>query len=418
MELSRPQRPRVSRETRLLLSTVLLSVFALWVLARVRFPDQPPATTPLQPILTQLGARPTLDDLASELADLRQRLEVLFVGAALRIRSDIGVMPLDAFDGVWRSDPGSSPGSDAVIAADPVSRLAVVRAPPSTAPPPEPWRPDDLQRPRYLIAVRPSAGGLALQPVLTGPLIATPTPLWREPLWRLPAGAGIAAGSFVFTTDARLAGLVVDIAGASAIIPASVLLQEVDRLLTSGARTRGYIGVDVQPLTPPVAYATGANTGVIVAWVDSEGPAAQSITIGDAIEAVDEQPVATPQQWAIHTARVPAGHTLMVRVRRGDDVRTVGLIAAPQHRAAGTNALGLVLRNLPGTGSMVVEVRTGSAADRAGLRAGDVITRAAMTMTPSPAAVRRAFDRAATDAAVLIAYTRAGTHGVTALEKR
>jgi S1-C subfamily serine protease len=174
----------------------------------------------------------------------------------------------------------------------------------------------------------------------------------------------------------------------------------------------------VHALTAPVARATGAHMGVVVAWVDPEGPAAESLTIGDVIEAVDEQPLATPQQWVIHTARMPAGHTLMARVRRDDEVRTVGLIAAPRHRAAGTNALGLLLRNAPRTGAIVVDVQIGSAADRAGLRAGDVITRVGATMVPSPAAVRAAFERVATGAAVLVAYTRDGTYGVTALEKQ
>jgi len=412
MELSRPHRPRVSRETRLLLSTVLLSVFALWVLARVRFPDQPPATTALQPLLTQLGARPTFADLASELDDLRQRLGALFVEGALRIGPDTALVPLDAFDTV----PGPDGGPD-VIAADPVSRLAVLRTAPSAAPPPEPWRPDDLLRPRYLIAVNPSGGGLALQPVLAGPLIPATTPPWREPLWRLPAGSGVAAGSFVFTTDARLVGLVVDVADAVAIVPALALLEEGTRLLTSGPRARGYVGVDVQALTPPVARAVGANTGVVVAWVDPDGPSAQSLAIGDVIEAVDEQPLATPRHWAIHTARAPTGHPIMVRVRRGDDLRTIGLIAAPQHPAARASALGLALRNVPRTGSMVVDVETGSAADRAGLNPGDVITRAGATIAPTPAAVRGAFERAE-GTAVLIAYTRNGTHGVTALEQR
>ena len=414
MEPSRPHRSRVSRETRLLLSTALISVFALWLLARVRFPEQPPPTTPLQPILTQLGARPTFDDLASELADLRQRLAGFFVGTALRILPDIAVVSLDVSDAA----PGYDPTADALIATDPVSRLAVLRASPSPTPPPEPWRPDDLERPRYLIAVNTSGGELALQPVIAGPLVPTSTPLWRQPLWRLPAGSEATAGSFVFTTDARLAGLVVDLADTTAIVPAPVLVEEVNRLRTSGARTRGYVGVDVQALTPSIARATGATTGVVVAWVDPEGPAAESLATGDVVEAIDEQPIANMRQWAVHTAGIPAGHTIMIRVRRGTDVRTVGLIAAPMHRAAGTNVLGLQLRSVPRTGSMVVDVQTGSIADRAGLRAGDIITRAGATIAPSPAAVRLAVDRAAAGAAVLIAYTRNGTHSVTALEKR
>jgi hypothetical protein len=407
MELSRPRRPRVSRETRRLLSTAVLAVLALWILARARFPDQPPATTPLQPLLTQLSARPTFDELASELAELRTRLEPVFVGAALRIHPDVAL----AVAGADRS-------THTTIAADPVTGVTILDAPGADTPPPQPWRPDDLRQPRYLIAAEASAGALALRPVLAGPLIPTPSPLWREPLWRLPSVSEAPAGAFVFTTDARLVGLIVDIGGESAIVPTAALLDEVARLLTSGAHTVGYVGVDVQVLTPALMRATGTSTGVIVAWVDPDGPAAQSLAIGDVIEAIDEQPLLTPQQWTARTARVPAGHTLMVRVRRGDTLQTVGIITAPQRRASDGNVLGMVLRDVRGTGSMVVDVQAGSAADRAGLRAGDVITQVGATKAPSPAAVRGAFARATADAGVLVGYRRSDAHAVTSLEKR
>ena len=123
------RRPRVSRETRLLLTTALLSVVALWILARIRFPDQP-AGTPVQPLLTQLASRPALDSLASEIAQLRPRLEPLMVGSALRVREDAAVTLLDNL-------------SEGVLGADPVSRLALVSAPFLPAPPPVPWNPRD-----------------------------------------------------------------------------------------------------------------------------------------------------------------------------------------------------------------------------------------------------------------------------------
>jgi len=33
-------RPRVSRETRMLITTIVISIVALWVLSRVRFPER------------------------------------------------------------------------------------------------------------------------------------------------------------------------------------------------------------------------------------------------------------------------------------------------------------------------------------------------------------------------------------------
>jgi S1-C subfamily serine protease len=75
MELGRQHRPRVSRETRLLLTTAIVALTTLWGLARVRFPDQPPPPDPVTPILSQLASRPALDQLAGEIAGVRSRLD-------------------------------------------------------------------------------------------------------------------------------------------------------------------------------------------------------------------------------------------------------------------------------------------------------------------------------------------------------
>ena len=62
-------------------------------------------------------------------------------------------------------------------------------------------------------------------------------------------------------------------------------------------------------------------------------------------------------------------------------------------------------------------VETGSIADRAGLRVGDVITLAGNARAPSPATVMRAVEPVSTGEAVLVAFLRDGTQAVTALEK-
>ncbi|MBI3050653.1 MAG: PDZ domain-containing protein [Acidobacteria bacterium] len=415
MEHSRPHRPRVSRETRLLLSTALVATLALWILARVRFPDQPAAPTPVQPLLTQLGARGSFEDLASELAQLRPRIEPLLVGGALRIREDAALTLLASNPG---SDPGSHLGSDPdVIGLDRASRLAVVRAPAMPAQPPAVWKPGDPAQPRYFMATDPATGALALRPVLVGSLVPTASPLWREPVWLVPPGTDLLPGSFVFTTDALLVGLAVEVTGRIAIIPAALLLQEADRLLGPGVRMPGTFGIEVQAITPPVARATGAAGGVVVTWVDPGGPSADTLAVGDVIETADGEAVTTPLHWTARAARATAGSSVTVTVRRDGEVREVGLIAAPLRPAAAADMLGLTLRNVPGTGSMIVEVEAGSPAERAGLRSGDVITLAGGLRTPSPAAVRRAWDRAPAGTAVLVAYLRDRAPAVTALEK-
>ena len=86
---SRPAyRPRVSRETRRLLTTALVAVLTLWVLARMRFPDRPSTPNPVPPILQQLTAPPTFSDLADRIADARTRLADSLLSIAVADDSD------------------------------------------------------------------------------------------------------------------------------------------------------------------------------------------------------------------------------------------------------------------------------------------------------------------------------------------
>jgi hypothetical protein len=400
------RRPRVSRETRLLLITALLSVVALWILARIRFPDQP-AGTPVQPLLTQLAPRPAFDNLASEIAQLRPRIEPLLVGTALRIRDDAAVTLLDS---KWRQ-------LDGVKAFDPVSSLAIISAPFLPAPPPVPWNPRDADSPRYLIAADVSTGTVALRPVFVGSLADMQSPLWSEPIWLAPASAELAPGSFVFTTDALLAGVVIDVGRQLAIMPGTVLLKEVDRLLNRPTNPTGDLGIQVQELTTPVGRATGASTGVVVTQIDPKGPSADSLAVGDVLEAIDGMPLETPLHWKARVLKLMAGESVNVRVRRANNVREVTLVAGTLSHAHGTPTLGLELRNIAGTGSAITRVENGSIADRAGLRAGDVITLVGETRAPSPAAIVRVIERVSAGEAVLVAFVRNGANAVTALER-
>ena len=396
------RRPRVSRETRLLLITALLSVVALWILARIRFPDQP-AGTPVQPLLTQLASRPALDSLASEIAQLRPRVEPLMVGSALRVREDAAVTLLDN-------------SSDGVLGADPVSRLALVSAPFLPAPPPVPWNPRDLQEPRYLIVTDNSTSALALRPVFVGSLMPIRSPLWPQPIWLMPAGTELTPGSIVFTTDALFAGMVVADGHQLAVVPGTVVLAEAERLWRQPPGAAADLGVEVQELTPPIAKATGASTGVVITQVDPNGPSAKTLAVGDVLEAINDAPLESPLHWKARAFGLAPDESVRVRVRRGGEVRELDLIAAASERH-GRLTLGMELRIAPGLGSAVAQVESGSMADRAGLRAGDVITLAGNTKSPSPAAVMRAVQNASEGEAVLVGFVRDGVHAVTALER-
>lgn len=426
MEPTSPYRPRVSRETRLLLTAGVLAIAALWLLARFRFRDLPVTPNPIPAVLSQLTSGPKYDDLAAEIAQLQPRLEALLLAldppsaalgslqtshriAALRFRDDVAVTLLPT---------GSIFDEANLLASDPASGLAVVRVlsqVPSS--PPVPWMPRRLQQPRYLIASDVSPKGVSLRPAFVGSLDPMDSPLWSEALWTVPERSDLAPGSFLFTSNAELVGMVIAYGVERAIVPGATLLAEADRLVERPRAPAGTIGIEVQALTEPVASVTGALVGVVVTWVERGGAATGHLMAGDVIEAVDSRPLATRQQWDVRVARVSVGETLMLRVRRRGEVRDVALVAITAAVQPVSRSLGLTLRGRTGLGAEVIRVEPASAGDRAGLAVGDVITLVAAVPAPTPAQVMRSFTSVPRGQRVMIAVTRGDAHHVTTLER-
>jgi hypothetical protein len=321
---------------------------------------------------------------------------------ALRIRPDAAAVLVD------RSVPMSHSLREHVIGFDPASGLAVVRVPPVEVGRPTAWVPEAAWRPRYLLASDVSTSTFALRPVFVGSLAPVASPMWRDEIWVLPLQAELVPGSFVF---------IVDHGDRRAIVPAPVLLAEADRLLRPGVITAGYIGVAVQPLTPSLAKATGGASGVVVTWVDPMGPASGIVTAGDVLEAANDQPLATPLHWEARVARLTSGERVALRVRRSGKSADVTISAAALRAGPADPSLGLVLASRAGIGAVVTRVEPGSVSQRAGILAGDLITRVADVHAPTPAAVRRAFTAAPAGQPMLVALTRGGTHYVITLEK-
>ena len=204
----------------MLLTAGVLAVAALWVLARIRFPELPITPNPVPSVLGQLASGPKYDDLAAEIAQLHARLQPSLLAldmpsaigslqtshrtAAIRLRDNLAVTLMP---------PGSSQDrwNDAqIVARDAASGLAVVRlANPISTPPLVAWTPHQPQQPRFLAASDVSPQGVSLRPAFVGSLDPMDTALSSEPLWAVPRGADLIAGSFLFTSSAELAGLVI-----------------------------------------------------------------------------------------------------------------------------------------------------------------------------------------------------------------
>jgi S1-C subfamily serine protease len=92
-------------------------------------------------------------------------------------------------------------------------------------------------------------------------------------------------------------------------------------------------------------------------------------------------------------------------------------IDVPPAPAGRPDVLGLTLALEPRVGSRVTRVEPRTAADRAGLQAGDVVTLAGKQAAPTPAQVRRAFEALPDGGAVLLAITRAMDHRLVTLTR-
>jgi hypothetical protein len=432
MDPTHPYRPRVSRETRLLLTTALVAVAALWVLARIRFPDLPATPNPVPPLLTQLATTPTFDGLASEVAELQSRLEPLLLAldanelvtmpelaprgarlTALRIRDDLALAfmtPVPAREH-WVTDR--------VVAADPATGFVVVRVPvDQPVSPPAAWAPRRLDRPRVLMTTDIAAARVALRPVFLGALDPVANPYWSDSIWSIPARADVTPGSFVFSTAGDLAGMVIAHAGGRAIVPAAIVVSEVERLVGRSIVPAGDPGIRVQGLTSDVAAATGATRGVVVTSVSAAGPAAGLLAIADVIESVDGQTVWTPEHWYVRVARLGSGEVLTLQVRRSGQLRDVQLRAAVATASQSDGrSLGLRMRRAPGAGTEILDVEANSAAARAGLAAGDVVTLVGDVASPTPAEVRETYGAAPEGRPVLVGVTRGGNRFVTTLTR-
>lgn len=427
MKAAGPPRPRVARETRLLLATILLSIAALWILARVRFPDRPGSANPVQPLLTQLAPRPGYDDLAYTVFQLQATLAPSLVPIDAFSRTGGGRLGalqglrVSADSAVALLQPGLDgglpvPGGGALQARDPASGLALIRVSTASAPAFALWSPRRLDYPRYVIA----SDGPSLRPVFIGGLVPSFSAVWGAQIWHLPLQTALSPGSFVFSVDGELAGIVVERdSGAHALVPGDVLLTAIERLRTLGAQPPGEIGVTVDPLPAAIAGAPGRQPGVVVTWVDPTGPAATLLRPTDVIESIGGQPVTTLEHWRARVDRIVGGETLALEVRRGGSQLPISITAHTRGGGAtnGEPGMGLTLRQSPG-GILVQGVDAGSAAASAGLRATDLITAVESVDRPTPPQLIRAFAALPAGGALLIGYTRGTSHHVAALVKR
>jgi serine protease Do len=196
-------------------------------------------------------------------------------------------------------------------------------------------------------------------------------------------------------------------------IPAETVKTVVAQLKEHGTVTRGWIGVQIQPVTRDIADSLGLKEpeGALVAETQPDSPAAKAgIISGDVIVSVNNERVANARELARKiAAQAPGSEVKIGLIRRGEErTVTVTLGELPRERQARVSGrdggegpqLGLQLApagRVAGSGDQGVVVLgvdpDGPAAEQ-GFRTGDVILEVAGQTVSTPADVRKALAEA------------------------
>ena len=419
------------RETRLLLATIAISAGMLLLLARFRFPEDAagPKAEPAPAPLERLAARATYDELAAVMADLERRINPSLIALgtqgedgvrylpAVRVSPDRAVALLPTDRRLISVGTASGPP---IVLRDPTTELVVVQtntdgASVATFPPTAP-RPG----PRYVAVAEATGGAVAIRPVYIGRADLFSDPRWSEALISIAAvQQTLSEGAAVFSLEGIFLGLATQIGSRVAIIPSNTLRNAAaGSLAAPGARAE--LPIEVQPLTAALGRAAGADRGVMVSHVLPSASIEGDLEAGDVIKSVDGAEVTTVagfQQMA--QSRTPGKKIVLETIRRGKPL-TVSIAAVPGDATAADaqNDAGMSLRFVAELGSEVVTVETGSAAQRAGVRRGDLIVAIERQKRPAPEDVLRAYRAAKPDTLLLLTLRRDREYRVVALEKK
>ena len=225
-------------------------------------------------------------------------------------------------------------------------------------------------------------------------------------------GNVIGVNTAIFSPSGGSVGIAFD-------IPADTVKSVIAQLKDHGSVTRGWIGVQIQPVTQDIADSLGLKKaeGALVAEPQADSPAVKAgIEAGDVITAVDGKEVkdardlakrigAMPPKTSVKLSILHKGSAKTVTLTLGEmpnskearadvpsengnvDLSKLGLTLAPAARVAGAGSEGVVVTGIDSSGV---------AADH-GFSTGDVILEVAGKSVSTPAEVRTMISGARTE---------------------
>ncbi len=222
-------------------------------------------------------------------------------------------------------------------------------------------------------------------------------------------GAVIGVNSAIYTRTGSSMGI-------GFAIPVDIVKAELPQLLAHGSVKRGWLGVYIEPVDERAARAAGLAEphGAMVSELVAHGPAAAAgLKPGDIIVAFDHRTIREAQELPLMVGGVPIGARATLTVVRGKktiempvtvdasrEAELAGAAGSPDANAP--EAFGMNVKELnpglarqlgiaPSGGVIVTQVAAGSRAERAGLRANDVVLEVDQREVSDVADFRRAF---------------------------
>ncbi len=263
------------------------------------------------------------------------------------------------------------------------------------------------------------------------------------------------SGGPLFSMDGRVVGVNTVIfspsggnVGIGFAVPSAMAQQVIEELRETGTVRRGWLGVQIQPVTEDIAEAIGLQEerGALVTDVLEDSPASKAgFEAGDVILTFNNQEVEDPRELQRIVAETPVDATVDIEVWRNGERQTLDTQIAlleeqeqqfaatesdqPSEPEAKTGALGLSLAELSPElreefgiaqetrGVLVLDVDRNSPAAEENIAPGDVITKVGRREVSEPNEVVAAIEEArqARQGSVLLLRERDGNPAFVAL---
>ena len=173
-------------------------------------------------------------------------------------------------------------------------------------------------------------------------------------------------------------------------IPATVVKSVIEDLKTNGSVTRGYLGVQIQPVTPDIAESLGLDKaeGAIISALSEKSPAAKAgLKQGDTIVKANGETIEDAKDLSRTVAVLKPGKSVAFEIVRDGKRQTIdveiGTMPGEMAKVMGSakeksgfdlSDLGITVAPAKdGPGVQITELDPKSEAAQRGLKAGDVI---------------------------------------------